>query len=66
VRKIQPALMLPDVAAWRRLDALVMSLENDCRRLHAKFLHRQPAVRVICERVMRANGAAPARRAVAS
>ena len=66
VRQIQPAVTLPDVAAWRRLDALMMSLENDCRRLHAKFLQRQPKVRAICERVMRANGAAPVRRAVAS
>ena len=66
VRQLQPAVTLPDVAVWRRLDALLMSLENDCRRLHAKFLHRQPMVRGICERVMRASGAAPARRAVAS
>jgi len=66
VRQIQPAVTLPEVAAWRRLDALVTSLENDCRRLHAKFLHRQPKVRAICERVMRANGAASPRRAVAS
>src|SRR5262249_23179370 len=67
VRQIQPVVTLPDVGVWRRLDTLVTSLENDCRRLHAKFLHRQPNVRAICERVMRASGAAaPARRAVAS
>jgi CHAD domain-containing protein len=66
VRQIQPAVTLPDVSAWRRLDVLMMSLENDCRRLHAKFLHRQPKVREICERVTRASGAPPARRAVAS
>lgn len=66
VRQIQPVVALPDVAAWRRLDTLVMSLENDCRRLHAKFLHRQPKVRAICERLIRTSGAAPASRAVAS
>jgi hypothetical protein len=48
------------------MDVLMMSLENDCRRLHAKFLHREAKLRAICERVARARGAAPARRAVAS
>ena len=66
VRQIQPAVSLPDVTAWRRMDALMMSLENECRRLHAKFLHRQSKIRMICERVIRANGALPVRRAVAS
>ncbi len=58
VRQIQPALALPDVAAWRKMDGLVTALENDCRRLHARFVHRQGQVRAICERVMRSSDTA--------
>ena len=67
VRQIQPSLALPDVTMWRRVDALLTTLENDCRRLHAKFMHQQNSVRAICERVSRASEAdAPPRPAVAS
>ncbi len=66
VRQIQPAVALPDVAVWRKIDGLVSTLENDCRRLHAKFVHRQGQVRAIAERVARADTAVPSRRAVAS
>lgn len=66
IRQIQPAVVPPDITAWRKLDDLVVSLENECRRLHAKFLRREGTVRAICERSTRADGGAPARRAVAS
>ena len=67
VRQIQPAVALPDLTTWRKMDGLVTALENDCRRLHAKFVHRQGQVRAICERVARADGStAAAKRAVAS
>jgi CHAD domain-containing protein len=67
VRQIQPAVALPDLTTWRKMDGLVTALENDCRRLHAKFVHRQGQLRAICERVARADGStAAAKRAVAS
>jgi CHAD domain-containing protein len=67
VRQIQPVVALPDLTTWRKMDSLVTALENDCRRLHAKFVHRQGQVRTICERVARADSNAPAaKRAVAS
>jgi CHAD domain-containing protein len=66
VRQIQPAVVPPDLAAWRKLDVLVASLEDDCRRLHAMFLQRAGGVRVICERVTRWDGIAPVKRAAAS
>ena len=67
VRQIQPAVTLPDLTTWRKMDGLVTALENDCRRLHAKFVHRQGRVRTICERVARAESGTPAaKRAVAS
>ena len=66
VRKIQPTLAPPDVTMWRKIDALSALLENDCRRLHARFLRQQSSVRAICDRVTREAEAPPARRAVAS
>src|SRR5215471_5828494 len=66
IRQIQPAVTLPDLSTWRKMDGLIAALENDCRRLHARFLHRQGQVRAICERVARADGASSAGRAVAS
>jgi CHAD domain-containing protein len=67
VREIQPSLAAPDVTMWRKIDALLASLEDECRRLHAKFVRQQSSVRAICDRVSRAAGAAPqARRAMAS
>ena len=66
IRQIQPAVTLPDLSTWRKMDGLIAALENDCRRLHARFLHRQGPVRAICERVTRADGVSAAGRAVAS
>jgi CHAD domain-containing protein len=60
VRQMQPSLALPDVTMWRRIDALASTLENDCRRLHATFMHQQSSVRAICERVTEAASARPA------
>lgn len=66
VRQMQGALAQPDATMWRKIDALLASLENDCRRLHAKFMHQRDGIRAICDRVSRATGAAPqARRALA-
>jgi CHAD domain-containing protein len=66
IRQIQPAVTLSDVSTWRKMDGLIAALENDCRRLHARFLHRQGQVRAICEHAARADGASSAGRAVAS
>ena len=67
IRQMQPSLAPPDVTMWRKIDALIPSLEDECRRLHAKFVSQQGAIRALCDRVMRATEAAPpSRRAVAS
>jgi CHAD domain-containing protein len=66
VRGIQTTLSAPDVTMWRKIDLLTAALEDECRRLHAKFVHQQSAIRAICDRVRRAAGAAPqTRRAMA-
>lgn len=38
VRQEQASLAPPNVAIWRDLDAIVVSLEDDCRRLHGRFM----------------------------
>jgi len=59
VRQLQPALAAPDVTLWRKIDALIAALEDECRRLHAKFVHQQAPIRAICERAVRAAADAP-------
>jgi CHAD domain-containing protein len=66
LREIQPSIAAPDVTMWRTIDALIVALEDECRRLHAKFLRQQGEIRAICERASRATDAAPnSRRAIA-
>jgi CHAD domain-containing protein len=38
VRQVQASLTPPSIAVWRDLDALMVSLEDDCRRLHARYM----------------------------
>jgi CHAD domain-containing protein len=66
LRHMQASIEPPDVTKWRNIDGLMAFLENDCRRLHARFMRHQPAVRAVCDRVNRLKGAASARRAAAS
>ena len=51
VRQLQASLTPPDIAVWRELDALVTSLEDDCRRLHARYMRARLALLAICDRV---------------
>lgn len=55
VRQVQASLTPPTIAVWRALDTLVTALENDCRRLHARYMHLRPALEAIA-----ANLGAPA------
>jgi CHAD domain-containing protein len=66
IRKIQESIEPPEVTVWRNIDALTMALENDCRRLHARFMRHQAAVRAVCDHVNRLKVATSARRAAAS
>jgi CHAD domain-containing protein len=66
VRQIQASVEPPDVTQWRNIDVLTTALENDCRRLHAKFMRNQAALRVVCDRVNRLKVATSTRRAAAS
>ena len=63
-RQLQASLTPPNVTVWRELDALVVSLENDCRRLHARYMHERSKLLTICDRVGARPESSAARRAV--
>jgi CHAD domain-containing protein len=52
IRKTQGALATPDLKAWRDLDALVVSLENRCRGLHARYVRERDALVALCDRLV--------------
>jgi CHAD domain-containing protein len=62
VRQAQAALSPPDPVAWRQLDALVTCLEQDCRRLHARYVSEGAKLLSLCDR-LGGRPAASARRA---
>jgi CHAD domain-containing protein len=37
-RRVQASLVPPNLTVWRELDALLLSLDDDCRRLHARYM----------------------------
>jgi CHAD domain-containing protein len=49
VRRMQGALTPPDLVLWREIDGLVISLENSCRRLHARYMRERPSILALCE-----------------
>ena len=63
VRQVQASSTPPDLGAWQRLDILSTTLENECRRLHARYLRGAPALVAVCERVPPRSAVAIARRA---
>ena len=50
-RDVQASLTPPDVNAWRELDALVVALEDDSRRLHGWYMHDRDALLALCVRL---------------
>jgi CHAD domain-containing protein len=63
VRQVQASSTPPDLGAWQRLDTLSTTLENECRRLHARYLRDATALVAVCERVPPRTPAAATRRA---
>lgn len=51
-RHVQGSLATPDVKAWRDLDGLIISLENRCRGLHARYVRERTALVVLCDRLI--------------
>jgi CHAD domain-containing protein len=52
IRHVQSTLATPDLKAWRDLDALVISLENRCRGLHARYVRERTALLALCDRLV--------------
>ncbi|HKB09153.1 MAG TPA: CHAD domain-containing protein [Vicinamibacterales bacterium] len=65
VRQVQAALTPPSIPIWRDLDTLIASLEDDNRRLHARYMRMRDQLTSIAERLggLAAGGAQRARRA---
>jgi len=53
VRDVQAALTPPSLGVWRDLDAVVESLDDDCRRLHARYMRARVALLAIADRYAR-------------
>jgi CHAD domain-containing protein len=60
VRSVQASLKPPSVTVWRDLDTLSTSLEQSCRRLHARYVGERQALLDICERLARRSDVAKA------
>ena len=50
VRQTQAGLAPPSVAVWRDLDTLVLTLEDDCRRLHARYMRMRDELAAVADR----------------
>ena len=53
VRDVQAALTPPSLGVWRDLDAVVESLDDDCRRLHARYMRARDSLLAIADRHVR-------------
>jgi hypothetical protein len=51
IRRVQGTLTTPDLKAWRDLDALIVSLENRCRGLHARYVRERDILVVLSDRL---------------
>jgi CHAD domain-containing protein len=50
VREVQASLTPPSLAAWRELDELVVTLEDMCRRLHARYVREREGLESLTRR----------------
>jgi len=50
VRNVQASLTPPGIAMWRGFDRLMMSLEDDCRQLHARYMRQRVRLEAIAAR----------------
>jgi CHAD domain-containing protein len=51
VRQAQATLAPPSVTVWRTLDNLVSRLDNECRRLHARYMRLRPELDALVDRL---------------
>ena len=53
VRDVQASLTPPSVVVWHDLDMVVKSLDDDCRRLHARYMRVRGMLLVLADRLAR-------------
>jgi CHAD domain-containing protein len=47
VRNSQASISPPNLIVWRDMDALVVALDESCRRLHARYVRERDSVRAV-------------------
>jgi CHAD domain-containing protein len=62
VRRVQVSSPTTDATASDELDHLLRTVEDDCRRLHGRYMRERPALTDICGRAVARPHAAPQRR----
>ena len=50
-RQAQAQLTPPNLIVWRALDALVDTIEDECRRLHGRYMHDREAISMLVLRL---------------
>jgi CHAD domain-containing protein len=50
-RQVQASLTPPNLAVWRELDGLVVWLEDECRRLHARYVRSRASLSGVADRL---------------
>ena len=51
VRQVQASLTPPNLTVWRDLDALGVSIENECRLLHARYMRSRDHLVAVVEKL---------------
>ena len=51
-RTVQASLTPPHLSVWRAFDALVASFEDECRRLHARYVRASGGLTVLAEKLI--------------
>ena len=61
-RRVQASLTLPQLSMWRAFDGLVTSFEDECRRLHARYVRASGRLTALAEKLIaRQKGSDPTR-----
>jgi CHAD domain-containing protein len=64
VRQVQASLTPPNLSLWRALDVLLVAVEKECRRLHARYVKLATELVGLCDRIAGRTLDASARRRV--
>jgi CHAD domain-containing protein len=51
VRRIQASVVAPDLTAWHELDRVIITLEEDCRRLHGRYMRNREGLAALAARL---------------